>query len=633
MELHAVDIAIIVAYMLGMVAIGFAAERRARGGLSKYFLGDNEMPWWVLSMSNATTMFDVSGTMWLVSLLYVYGLKSVFIPWLWPVFNQIFLMVYLSAWLRRSGALTGAEWIALRFGSDRGAEASRISVVLFALVSVIGFTGYAFVGIAEFAGIFLPPVLSRNEYAAIIIGVTTLYTVMGGLYSVVFTDLIQFAIKIICAMALGVIAMRTVSAEMLAAVVPPGWSDIWFSWTLGLDWSPLMPIAAEHVEADGYKMFGAFFMMMVFKGLLVSMAGPAPNYDMQRILAAKSPKEAAMMSGLVTVVLFAPRFFMIAGITVLALALLSPEAASATSFNIEQVLPMVIRDHLPVGLRGVMIAGLLAAFMSTFAGTINAAAAYLVNDLYRPYLRPRASEREYVRASYVASLAVVMAGCTAGLFIPTVAKATHWIVSGLWVGYAAPNVLKWHWWRLNGFGYFWGMVVGIGGAVLTAISSDFMYWLAWPSLQLISLWSDAPSSAYDLNLMAFPMLMLLSLAATLAGTWLTEPERMDVLADFYRRTRPWGWWGPIERAVVSADPGFRPNRDFGRDAMNILIGIVWQTAFVAMPIYVVIREWRSAGVCVAIIVVTSLVLKRTWYDQLDKKVTVTKSGQIGQDGN
>ena len=114
------------------------------------------MPWWVLSMSNAASMFDISGTIWLIMLLYVYGLKSVFIPWLWPVFNQIFLMVYLSAWLRRSGAITGAEWITLRFGRDTGAEASRISVVLFALVSVIAFTGYAFVGIAKFAEVFCP---------------------------------------------------------------------------------------------------------------------------------------------------------------------------------------------------------------------------------------------------------------------------------------------------------------------------------------------------------------------------------------------------------------------------------------------------------------------------------------------
>jgi Na+/proline symporter len=156
MELKSLDIAIIVVYMLGMVVVGIVVERRARQGVSQYFLGGNQMPWWLLSMSNAASMFDISGTIWLVTLLYVYGLKSVFIPWLWPVFNQIFLMVYLSSWLRRSGAMTGAEWITMRFGRDAGGEASRLSVVLFALVSVIAFTGYAFVGIAKFAEIFLP---------------------------------------------------------------------------------------------------------------------------------------------------------------------------------------------------------------------------------------------------------------------------------------------------------------------------------------------------------------------------------------------------------------------------------------------------------------------------------------------
>src|SRR6185295_2336214 len=132
----------------------------------------------------------------------------------------------------------------------------------------------------------------------------TLYTVVGGLYSVVVTDLVQFIIKFICSIAIGIIAMRTVSPETLASVVPSGWGDISFGWSLHLDWSHLVPAAEKSVNTDGYKMFGAFFMMMVFKGILVSMAGPAPNYDMQRILAAKSPKEAAMMSGLVTAALF-----------------------------------------------------------------------------------------------------------------------------------------------------------------------------------------------------------------------------------------------------------------------------------------------------------------------------------------
>src|SRR5262245_62936434 len=192
--------------MVGMIVVGFVVERKARGGIGNYFLGGHRMPWWILSMSNAASMFDVSGTMWLVSLLYVYGLKSVFIPWLWPVFNQIFLMVYLSAWLRRSKATTGAEWITLRFGADEGAEASRISVVIFALVSVVAFTGYAFVGIAKFSAIFLPRGLTPNTYALIIIGITTLYTAVGGLYSVVLTDLIQFVIKLVCCIVLAALA-------------------------------------------------------------------------------------------------------------------------------------------------------------------------------------------------------------------------------------------------------------------------------------------------------------------------------------------------------------------------------------------------------------------------------------------
>ncbi|MGD9635304.1 MAG: sodium:solute symporter family protein, partial [Pirellulales bacterium] len=545
MELHFVDIAIIALYLVVMIVVGFVAERRARGGLQDYFLGGNQMPWWVLSMSNATTMFDVSGTMWLVSLLYVYGLKSVFIPWLWPVFNQIFLMVYLSKWLRRSGALTGAEWITLRFGSDEGAEASRISVVLFALVSVIGFTSYAYVGIAKFSEVFLPPLLSPTSYALVIIGVTTLYTVVGGLYSVVIADVIQFVLKIICCVAIGYIAMSQVSPESLAAAVPPGWSDITFGWKLDLDWSHVLPAVESQITSDGYTLFGAFFMMMVFKGVLVSMAGPAPNYDMQRILAARNAREAALMSGFVTVVLFSPRYFMVAGITVLALVLLGDPTLAGGKLDVEQFLPMVIRDLVPAGLKGLMIAGLLAAFMSTFSGTINAAAAYLVNDVYKRYVRPNAEERSYIRASYFASLAVVIVGCAAGYFTPSVHEATKWITAALWGGYAAPNVLKWHWWRFNGWGYFWGMMTGILGAVAVAIL---------PRLGL---------NAVD-PLSAFPFILALSLLGSVAGSVFTPPELEAVLLEFYARTRPWGFWGPIHRAAIERDPDFQPNRDLPR---------------------------------------------------------------------
>jgi Na+/proline symporter len=278
--------------------------------------------------------------------------------------------------------------------------------------------------------------------------------------------------------------------------------------------------------------------------------------------------------------------------------LLRDQTLADGALDVEQFLPMVIRELVPAGLKGLMIAGLIAAFMSTFSGTINAAAAYLVNDVYKRYFRPDAADRTYIRASYVASLAVVIVGCAAGYFTESVHEATKWITTALWGGYAAPNVLKWHWWRFNGWGYFWGMMTGILGAVAVAVL---------PRLGL---------NAVD-PLSAFPFILSLSLLGSVAGSVFTPAEQEGVLLNFYTRTRPWGLWGPIRAAAVARDPSFVPNRDFARDAFNVVIGTIWQTAFVALPIYVVIQDWRHAAWAAGTIVVTSAILKVNWCDRLE----------------
>jgi Na+/proline symporter len=130
MKLQLVDVLIIAAYLVIMIVIGLLLKKKASKNLDSYFLGGKTLPFYMLGLSNASGMFDISGTMWMVYLAFVYGLKSLWIPWLWPVFNQIFLMIYLSVWLRRSNVLTGAEWIRTRFGYGRGANLSHTIVVL-----------------------------------------------------------------------------------------------------------------------------------------------------------------------------------------------------------------------------------------------------------------------------------------------------------------------------------------------------------------------------------------------------------------------------------------------------------------------------------------------------------------------
>jgi SSS family solute:Na+ symporter len=597
LNLQLIDVVIILSYLGLSVLVGYWVSKRATRDIRSYSLGDNTMPWYVLGISDASGMFDISGTMWLVSLMFVYGLKSIWIPWLWPVFNQIFLMVYLSSWLRRSSALTGAEWIETRFGKGKGAQLSHLSVVIFALVSVVAFLSYAFKGIGKFATAFLPWHLSANEYALILMAITTFYVVKGGMFSVVITEVMQFFILSTSSIVLGIIAMRRVSPEMLQRVIPAGWDSPLFGSRLDLDWSGLIASVNDKIAADPYSMFSIFFMMMVTKGVIVSAAGPAPNYDMQRILSTKNPKEASLMNAWVNVVLIFPRYFLITGLTVLALVFYSDHIrAMGSHIDLEMILPDTLGRFVPAGLLGLIVAGLLAAFMSNFAATVNAAPPYIVNDLYKRFVNPNADPKTYVRLSYVASLGVVVAGVSLGWLVESIDTMIQWITAAFWGGYAASNVLKWYWWRFNGFGYFWGMVAGIGAAMALPFAA--------PGLSPLN---------------SFPFILLIGLAGCLLGTLLTAPEDEETLKSFYRRVRPWGFWGPILAKVRQDDPAFVPNGDFLRDMSNILVGIVWQTSLVAIPIYIVIRKFDTAMIAAGLAAATTLVLKFTWYDRLDAR--------------
>lgn len=345
--------------------------------------------------------------------------------------------------------------------------------------------------------------------------------------------------------------------------------------------------------------------------MLISAAGPAPNYDMQRVLSARSPREASMMSAWVNIVLTFPRYFLTAGLTVLAAVYFSDDIrAMGTGMDFELVLPYALGRFVPVGLLGFLISGLLAAFMANFAATVNAAPPYFVNDIYKRYIRPDAAPRTYVRLSYISSFAVVVIGVLIGWNVTSVNAVVVWIVSGLWVGYTASNVLKWYWWRFNGYGYFWGMVTGIASA------------LSLPMIVEKLPFFEKLLARYSINsdvALVFPLVLIFSLAGCFAATQLTKPEDDEVLKSFYRRVRPWGLWGPVLKKVLAEDPDFQRNRDFPRDVLNIAVGIVWQIALVILPLYVVIRDFWRAAIALTVILVTSFILKFTWYDHLNAR--------------
>src|SRR6185312_2495823 len=279
MKLHSLDLAIIVGYFLTVILIGLWVSRRGAKDMDSYFLGGKSLPWWMLGISDASGMFDISGTMLLVYWLFVYGLKSLWLPFLWPVFNQIFLMMFLSTWLRRSNVLTGAEWIKTRFGEGTGANLAHLSVVFFAIVNVIGMLAYAFKGIGKFAVVMLPfhftnaktgLFIDENIYAMIILGLTAIYAIKGGMVSVVITEVMQFTILTLTSIAIGIIAIHKVSPETIHHVIPAGWLNPFFGWKLDLDWKGILDKANDAIHSDGNELFGIIFGLMFFKGVLAS---------------------------------------------------------------------------------------------------------------------------------------------------------------------------------------------------------------------------------------------------------------------------------------------------------------------------------------------------------------------------
>lgn len=637
--LSTLDLLIIAAYFALMIALGLYMRNQAKKSKDAYLMGGKTLPWYMLGLSDASDMFDISGTMLLVSMAFLYGFKSVFIPWMWPVFNQIFLMVFLSRWLRRSNATTGAEWLGTRFGlSDRGVRQSHLVVVFFALILCIGYMAYAFVGVGEFLQIFLPyervrdvlPFLSAGEgaygmgtpeyvealqaskhhtaqfYGVVISLVAMFYSIVGGMHGIVLADVIKYMVMIVCSLFVGVIAMNHLAQSDvdILSKVPGGWDSPFFGTHLGLDWSNMLNDARIKMEQDGYQLFSAVVGMMLISGIMKSLAGPAPNYDCQKILSTRSPEEAAKMSGFISVILMPIRYFMTMGFCVL--GILYFEQLNLTRLgegiiNFESIMPAVISKYLPVGLIGLVLAGFLGAFMSNFSGTLNAGQAYLVNDIYLKFVNPQADRKQIITMSYLSGVVMVIFGIGLGLFIKDVNMIFNIITAGLYGGFVCANVLKWYWWRFNATGYFYGMLAGI---VASAIPPAL-------SVSGITNYFDGTRMLYF-----FPVFIVIQFIACILGTYAAPATNQETLLTFYKTVRPWGFWKPIHALAVAEDPTFEGNKNFGVNMLNLFLGITGQLLLMLLPMYLILNQWTGLGIVLALLVVVFVVMKRTWWNRL-----------------
>ena len=561
-----IDIIIIVVYLSAIVVVGLVMQKKASAGIDSYFLGNRKLPWWALGASGMASNTDIAGTMINTAFIYALGTKGFFIEIRGGVtLIMAFLMVFMGKWNRRSQVMTQAEWMHFRFGTKKEGDVARIISAIASIIMTVAMVTYFVIGAGKFVGDFLGIDPLYASILMIILAMT--YTIASGLYGVVWTDVFQGIFIFGVIIYISVLAMTTVDLpdEFLVSVPMMDGSFTAIKTTLA-EWSRMTPPQEMNMPEGStfsiYNLFGIAIMFYLFKVTLEGASG-AGGYMLQRYFAARSDREAGLLS-LFWTCLLAFRWPLIASFAML--GIYHGIETGTVIADPELVLPTVIKNYIPVGVKGFLIAGLMAAAMSTFDSTVNAGAAYWVKDLYQTYLRPNASEKDLILQSRLASLVIVLLALLFSLTISNINEIWGWITMGIGAGMFIPQVIRWYWWRFNGYGFAIGTAVGMIAAVLTKAFGGSI-------------------AEYNSFLIASGS----SLVGCILGTYLTPPTESAVLSNFYKVTRPFGFWGSV-RTEIPPEVLNQINEENRRDIIAIFFAVPWQVVLFLTGMMIVMKK-------------------------------------------
>ncbi len=600
--LSGIDLGIVVVYLLAVVGVGLWFSKKSSASDEDYFLGGRSIPWYMLGISGMATFIGIGGTAYQAGWYYLIGAKG-FILALEGACGLMlsFQLIYVAKWLRRSEVMTNAEWMQFRFGTGKQGNLARLLSAISILALSMGMMSYFFIGTGKVLVTFIPFFDGNANFAALsfflLVGI---YTIAGGFYGVIYTDFFQAFLIFGLIIYIGVKAFMTGTPEYFATYAPVDWLNFF---PANGDWSLELPETYQNIAnyVEKAKFLGVLGVFWLANNIFQGLASPFEGGTAQRYYASKNESEASKVAAL-WIFLWSFRFFIFAGIGVLALKATADIASPESAFSI------VLTQFIPVGVKGLLLAALIAAGMSTMDSNLNASSAYFVNDIYHRHINKGASKRNLVIAGYFATFALMTVGIVCGWTIENIGTIWGWIIMGLVTGMLPPNILKWFWWRANGAGFASGMGCGLTASLMTKL-------IPW----------CGTLNTYETYIFVFSI----SLIGTITGTLLTKPAAMDELVKFYKKTRPFGFWGPVrqeceEELLEDID---QENR---RDKLLITPACAWHLSLFIFMSSILFKQWTIVIVCFSIFVVTSLILYKYWYknlkqyDENNNEILITK---------
>lgn len=535
-HLHWLDWAVMLPILASFIFIGIYFRNRNAGTLGDFFLGGRRLPWYIAGVSMVATTFAADTPLWVTEKIAQHGISGNWLWWNMLIGGMLTTFFFARLW-RRAEIITELELLELRYSGPvaqwlRGLKSVYLG--LFLNVIIIGWVNTALLSILEvFFGVSYEQSLAITFGAMALVAV---YSSISGLLGIAITDFVQFIIAMSGSIILAVVVLRLPEVGGIEGLQSqlPAWRFRFF---------PVIGSASDVAAGTFALSAGAFFSYLALQWWASWYPGNEPGgggYISQRMMSAKDEKNAVYSSLFFQIAHYAlrPWPWIIVGLAAL---VLYPEL---TTQNSRYGYVMAMRDHLPAGIKGLLLTGFISAYMSTISTQLNWGSSYLTNDLYRRFIRRPASfanelkaNKHYVKAGRWLTVLIMLVAMFSTTQINMIDSAAQFLIaSGAGLGMVL--ILRWYWWRINAW------------SELSASLAPFvgMY------LSDVALRGFLSENFYAQN-GVFIFTVVFTTIVWLLVTFSTPPEKETTLQNFYRKVRPGGWWGPfVKPHLPKSDP-------------------------------------------------------------------------------
>ena len=578
--LSPLDWAIVAAYLILSLAIGIYFTKRASGSMSSYFVSGRSLPWWILGTSMVATTFAADTPLAVTGWVRTEGIWK---NWFWwnYLFSHVFIVLVFARLWRRAEVITDNELIEIRYSGKPAAFLRGFKAFYFSTLFNFIVMGWVISAMAKVFKVFFG--VDTTIAIVICISIAFFYTMMSGLWGVALTDFLQYFVALFGTIILAWVVIGSPEIGGFSGFIDKiGNIDekhISFFMT---------PSGGEPVSAGFWD--SSFFAFLVYVSIIwwSSHNADGGGYFIQRINSAKNERHAVLGTAWFAINHYILRLWPWV-LVALASLIIYPRVQDYGGDN-EAMYIVVIRDFLGPGLKGLLFVSFLAAFMSTLSTQLNWGASYLMNDIYRRFIRTDASESHYILIARICTLILTVLAGYFALYITNIGKA--WIF--LWAmsaGVGLVLILRWFWWRINA----WSEISALASSLLTIL------------VLLIYTKSQGVSLELKHQILVIPV----SIITWIIVTFLTKPESNDTLAKFYKRVRPWGWWKPAREIHPEIErPRFMPV------VYNWLLGVSFILFGMIGVGKILLGNFYFGGVCVIISVISGVLVYRRMRDEL-----------------